>query len=91
LATLKRIEHDLGRRPERRWGPRPIDLDILFLGDERIDLPDLQVPHVRILERSFVLAPLAEVLSGRLPVLGVTAIEVLNAIGTEGLSCYGRL
>jgi hypothetical protein len=38
-----------------------------------------------------VLAPLAEVLSGRLPVLGVTAIEVLNAIGTEGLSCYGRL
>jgi dihydropteroate synthase len=91
LATLKRIEHDLGRRPERRWGPRPIDLDILFHGDGRIDLPDLQVPHVRILERSFVLAPLAEVLSGRLPVLGVTAIEVLNAIGTEGLSCYGRL
>ena len=49
LAALKRIEAAMGRRPERRWGPRPLDLDILFYGDQRIDLPTLQVPHPRIL------------------------------------------
>ena len=70
LKVLKQIEHDLGRRPERRWGPRPIDLDILFYGDERVETDDLQIPHPRILEREFVLGPLAEVMEGRLPNLG---------------------
>src|SRR6185437_15685660 len=58
LAQLKRIEHELGRRPERRWGPRPIDLDILFYGDTALETPTLTVPHPRIAERAFVLAPL---------------------------------
>lgn len=52
-------EADPGRR--ERWGPRPLDVDILLVGDEQIDAPDLVVPHPRISERAFVLAPLADV------------------------------
>ncbi len=61
LAELKRLERELGRVPGERWGPRLIDLDILTYGDERVDEPDLQVPHPRLYERAFALVPLAEV------------------------------
>jgi 2-amino-4-hydroxy-6-hydroxymethyldihydropteridine diphosphokinase len=60
LAAVKRIEHDLGRRPAVRWAPREIDIDILLYGAEIIDTPDLQVPHPGIEARNFVLLPLAE-------------------------------
>lgn len=86
LALLQDIEQRLGRRPARRWGPRPIDLDLLFYGQERVDLPDLTVPHPRIAERGFVLAPLAEVFEAPLPVLGCTPSELLTKVGTEGLA-----
>ena len=91
LARLKEIERALGRRPGRRWGPRPADLDILFYGREAVNLPELQVPHPRILERGFILAPLAEVLTGELPLLGMTATEALAAVGVAGLSRYSNL
>ena len=91
LAVLKAIEHALGRRPERRWGPRPLDLDILLYGAERVELPGLEVPHPRILERAFVLAPLAEVWPGTLPVLGVSALDALAATGLEGARRVGAL
>lgn len=91
LETLKRIEYRLGRRPERRWGPRPIDLDILFYGGEALRTSLLTIPHQRILERSFVLAPLAEVLPGPLPLLGVTAADALASIGCVGLRRFGDL
>ncbi|HXF33613.1 MAG TPA: 2-amino-4-hydroxy-6-hydroxymethyldihydropteridine diphosphokinase [Candidatus Acidoferrales bacterium] len=61
LAALKEIETDLGRTPTYRWGPRVIDLDILTYGAERLDEPDLIVPHPRLRERAFVLVPLAEI------------------------------
>ncbi len=85
LAALKRIEHALGRRPSRHWGPRPADLDILFYGEMVLATPDLTIPHPRIAERGFVLAPLSEVLSGPLPVLRKSALELLAALpaGTE--------
>ena len=89
LATLKEIERLLGRRPGRRWGPRPIDLDILFYDDLRFETPDLVIPHPRIAERGFVLAPLAEVLPGPLPVLGRTALDLLAEISAEGLRRTG--
>jgi 2-amino-4-hydroxy-6-hydroxymethyldihydropteridine diphosphokinase len=85
LKVLKQIEHDLGRRPERRWGPRPIDLDILFYGDERVETDALQIPHPRILEREFVLGPLAEVMEGKLPNLEVTAVEALEKVDISGM------
>jgi len=89
LATLKEIEHELGRRPGRRWGPRPIDLDILFYGDERVATEELEVPHPSIAKRAFVLAPLAEVVSNALPVLGKTAVELLKGVDQAGVERTG--
>jgi 2-amino-4-hydroxy-6-hydroxymethyldihydropteridine diphosphokinase len=60
LDHLLDVERRLGReRIGPRWGPRTIDLDLLLWGDERISEPGLEVPHPRILERLFVLEPLA--------------------------------
>lgn len=61
LETLKRIEKDMGRRDEVRYGPRVIDLDILFYDDQLIRNPNLEIPHPRLAERRFVLVPLAEI------------------------------
>jgi 2-amino-4-hydroxy-6-hydroxymethyldihydropteridine diphosphokinase len=61
LTLCLDIERAMGRRRLERWGPRTIDIDILTYGEARIDDPDLKVPHPRIVERAFVLAPLAEI------------------------------
>jgi 2-amino-4-hydroxy-6-hydroxymethyldihydropteridine diphosphokinase len=64
LGVAKALEAEAGREPpapERRWGPRPLDIDVLMVGNERVDEPDLVVPHPRIHQRAFVLAPLADV------------------------------
>ena len=61
LEVLLRIENQMGRVRTFRWGPRVIDLDLLLYGDQQIALPDLIVPHPRLLERAFVLVPLAEI------------------------------
>lgn len=62
LHDLKGLETRFGRRPRERWGPRELDLDLLVLGPHRLALtdPDLTIPHPRILERLFVLAPLRD-------------------------------
>lgn len=62
LAELKRLEALRGRRPGRRWGPRPLDCDLLFYANLRLRTPHLRLPHPRALRRRFVLAPLAEIL-----------------------------
>lgn len=86
LDVLKDIELRMGRTATYRWGPRVVDLDILFYGDGRIDEGErLTVPHPRLAERGFVLAPLAEVVPGELPVLGRTAADFLAAVGAHGL------
>ncbi len=64
LRVVKALEAEAGREPPepgKRWGPRPLDIDILMVGDEQVDEPDLVVPHPRIHQRAFVLAPLADV------------------------------
>ena len=61
LRTLKTIESQLGRIETFRWGPRTIDLDILFFDDVEIHTEDLQIPHPLIQDRQFVLIPLAEI------------------------------
>jgi 2-amino-4-hydroxy-6-hydroxymethyldihydropteridine diphosphokinase len=61
LAAVKKIEADMGRAPTRRWGPRLIDVDILFLGDHTLDDPELTLPHKELFSRSFVLTPLMEI------------------------------
>ena len=60
LQAVKQTEDSLGRTKLIRYGPRVIDLDILFFDDAVIDTPDLTVPHLRIPERDFVLAPLLD-------------------------------
>ena len=61
FERLQAIERAAGRTREGdRWGPRVLDLDLLLFGDQRIDQPDLVVPHPRFAHRRFVLAPLAE-------------------------------
>jgi len=90
LRVLKEIETALGRRAERHWGPRPIDLDLLLFGEERVESPDLSVPHPRIAERAFVLAPLAEAWPGELPVLRETALGLLAATDGEGVRRTGE-
>lgn len=62
LDTCKAIEARLGREPsEMRWGPRVIDLDVLLYDDEKVNEPDLEIPHPRIAQRRFVMVPLLEV------------------------------
>lgn len=91
LTLAKEIEYELGRRPGRRWGPRPIDIDILFYGEERVATETLEIPHPRIGERAFVLAPLAEAWEGPLPVFGKTAADLLSGVDTGGLRRAGPL
>jgi 2-amino-4-hydroxy-6-hydroxymethyldihydropteridine diphosphokinase len=61
LRALKGLEEDLGRRRRRRWGPREIDLDILYYGSRVVRKGDLRIPHPERLKRRFVLVPLADI------------------------------
>lgn len=61
LTALKEIEAAMGRTDAVRWGPRIIDLDILFYDDLAVDTAELKIPHPYLHERDFVLIPLAEI------------------------------
>jgi 2-amino-4-hydroxy-6-hydroxymethyldihydropteridine diphosphokinase len=60
LELARRLEVEAGRERRERWGPRTLDVDVLIVGHELVDEPDLVVPHPRLFERHFVLAPLAD-------------------------------
>lgn len=60
LAVCHRLESAAGRVRDQRWGPRTLDVDIVHIDGVTVDEPDLQIPHPRMGERRFVLAPLAE-------------------------------
>ncbi len=78
LALLHDIEEKAGRVRSVPNGPRTLDLDLLWFGDERSDDPELRLPHPRMEERTFVLAPLAELLPGHLlPGCGRTVAQRL--------------
>ncbi|MBN1845226.1 MAG: 2-amino-4-hydroxy-6-hydroxymethyldihydropteridine diphosphokinase [Sedimentisphaerales bacterium] len=78
LQFLHRIEARLGRTRRRRWGPRSIDLDLLLFEDQVIREPDIQVPHPRMHERRFVMAPLAQIAPHLVhPVLHKTVRQIL--------------
>jgi 2-amino-4-hydroxy-6-hydroxymethyldihydropteridine diphosphokinase len=60
LHEVKQIEAAQGRTPGERWGPRPVDIDILLYDKQEISTPSLVIPHPRIWERAFVLRPLVD-------------------------------
>lgn len=84
LSRLKEVERRMGRTNEIRYGPRIIDIDILFYGSQVIGEEGLTIPHPKIPERAFVLIPLAEIEPNFLhPVLRKTISELLAALHTE--------
>jgi 2-amino-4-hydroxy-6-hydroxymethyldihydropteridine diphosphokinase len=80
------VERALGRNraQERRWGPRPVDIDILAYDDLRLDEPDLTLPHPRLFERAFVLVPLAEIVPDRV-IAGVRVRDAAARVDGAGI------
>jgi 2-amino-4-hydroxy-6-hydroxymethyldihydropteridine diphosphokinase len=86
LAHGLAVERGFGRdrARERRWGPRPLDLDLLAYDDVTLDGPDLVLPHPRLFERAFVLVPLAEIAPDR-RIAGVRVADALARVDTAGI------
>ena len=98
LEKIHEIEAAFGRDREKelRFGPRSLDIDIEFFGRQKILEPDLQIPHPRLKERAFVLAPLLEVLNSlesKEAAVKITSTHatVWNADNIKGeIFCFGR-
>ena len=92
LRAAKAIERELGRVQGPRYGPRSIDIDLLFYDDLRMHGDELTLPHPRIAERAFVLTPLTEIAPGQtLPVLDATPEELLRVLGAADVHRLGPL
>ena len=86
LGTLKRIEHEMGRMKTFRFGPRLIDLDILFYGQRVLKTERLILPHPRLRERAFVLVPLHEIAPDFVhPLSNETIADMLAQVDTTGV------
>jgi 2-amino-4-hydroxy-6-hydroxymethyldihydropteridine diphosphokinase len=86
LARAQAVEHALGRErgKERRWGPRPVDIDLIAYDDVALETPDLTLPHPRLFERAFVLVPLAEIAPER--VIGGSRVrDALARVAADGI------
>jgi 2-amino-4-hydroxy-6-hydroxymethyldihydropteridine diphosphokinase len=89
LQYLKWIEQEVGRKPTFRYGPRKIDLDILFYNDMVYDSPSLTIPHPRIAERAFVLVPLSDIAPDYThPTLLISINEMLADLDDEGIEWF---
>lgn len=94
LAVCKQAESQVGRIESYRWGPRLIDVDILLYGDQAVSVadPDLQIPHPRMMQRAFVLVPLAEIAADAIvPPDEVAVLCMLDAVdGKDGATWWGN-
>jgi len=86
LRVCESVEETLGRERTIRWGPRVIDIDILLYEGVAVDEEGLVVPHPRMLERAFVLVPLAEIAPDVEVAEGLTAREAAGRIGQAGVT-----
>src|SRR5215470_14471614 len=86
LARAHEVERAFGRdrAREQRWGPRPVDIDILAYDDIALTADDLILPHPRLFERAFVLVPLAEIAADR-TIAGVRVRDALARLDTAGI------
>jgi 2-amino-4-hydroxy-6-hydroxymethyldihydropteridine diphosphokinase len=86
LAQLLDIERGMGRNRRERWGPRVIDLDLLWMVDAAVDEPGLKVPHPGVSIRNFVLYPLADIApTMKIPGIG-TVLDLKRSVGGDGIS-----
>ena len=88
LTLMLEIEKSQGRERHERWGARTLDLDLLLYGSQTILEPNLEVPHPRMLERAFVLAPMVDIASN-LEIPG-TEVTVRQALEKLNLDAFGR-
>jgi 2-amino-4-hydroxy-6-hydroxymethyldihydropteridine diphosphokinase len=90
LTQIKHLEKQLGRQPSIRYGPRKIDLDLLFYDDLVLHTSELIIPHPGLQQRAFVLVPLADLAPEFIhPVSGKTVRQMLAEVSTEGVKRYG--
>ena len=86
LAHLLDIERSMGRTQRERWGPRVIDLDLVWMVGATVDEPGLKVPHPGVSTRNFVLYPLADIApTMKIPGIG-TVLELKRSVGGDGIS-----
>jgi 2-amino-4-hydroxy-6-hydroxymethyldihydropteridine diphosphokinase len=90
LRHVKEIEKEQGRIDAERWGPRQLDIDILFFGKRRVTTPSLVIPHPRIWQRAFVLRPLADLMPDLTSPNGLPIKEILSShdIAAQGIWPY---
>lgn len=89
LEQVKQMEQQLGRQVRGHWGPREIDIDILFIDEVCMQTEALTLPHAAMAERAFVMVPLAEIApEWRHPVLQQSAVELAAHCAAEGMELY---
>lgn len=92
LAAVKSIEQQVGRVERYRWGPREIDIDIIFYDDSILDSPELIIPHPQMSQREFVLRPLADINDELIdPVSKQSVGQLLDQLSDSNRSVLRRL